>query len=296
MTARGADIESIFRRKIRVTSIVDDLLKQKNIRLDMLRLDLIHPQISGNKWFKLKYSVQEAQLLKCAAILSFGGAYSNHLHALAYVSKQIGIPTIGIVRGEKVQNPTLNDCVNWGMQLQFVSRNDYKLRNDLSYLHKLRQQFSNTLIIPEGGNNEAGRKGCLDILQHVDLRMYTHICSPVGSGATLNGLIESSLSTNKILGFSAMKNAYDIEETVKQFTTKNNWQIIHDYHFGGFAKTTDELAQFMQKFEQQQHIELDKVYTAKMCFGLYTMIQKEQIPLGSSLLILHTGGLQGNRS
>ncbi len=282
--------------QVTIDNIQDDFLLTRDIRLDLLRLDLIHPQISGNKWFKLKYNIETALTQGAESILSFGGAYSNHLHALAYAGHVSGIKTIGILRGEEVSNHTLDDCRAWGMALHFISREAYRHKNESDFLESIQAKFPASYIVPEGGNNEAGRKGTREILQGIDLNLYTHICCAVGTGATLAGIADSALPQQKVWGFSAIKNGSYLEEEIKQYTGKSNWTLLHDYHFGGFAKKNEQLLEFMEGFRKKHQIELDVVYTGKMVAGIYQMIQATKMHAGSSVLVIHTGGLQGNRS
>jgi 1-aminocyclopropane-1-carboxylate deaminase len=285
-----------FENTLIIDTIQDSFLEEKNIQLDILRLDLIHPQISGNKWFKLKYNIQEALSNKASGLLSFGGAYSNHIHALAFAGKLFNLKTIGIIRGDEISNETLSDCVNWGMQLRFISREEYKNKDTSLFLERLKAEFLTYHIITEGGNNELGRKGTQEILNGIQAEKYNHICCAVGTGATLSGIIESVKGKSNVLGFSSIKGGFYIEDELKQNTSFNNWTLIHDYHFGGFSKTNKKLHDFITEFKIQHNVELDFIYTGKMMFGIYDMIRSHNIPEGSSILMVHTGGLQGNRS
>lgn len=279
-----------------ISSLHDELLNAKNIQIDLLRLDLLHPEISGNKWFKLKYNLHEAYKQNAISLLSFGGAYSNHLHALAYAGFITGFKTIGIIRGEEVMNATLQDCISWGMQLHFISRETYREKSDIQFLQEIQSQFPNTFIIPEGGNNEAGLLGCNEILQGIDLSNYQFIAASVGTATTVCGLINTSMESNSILGFLALKNGLYLEDEIKLRTIKTNWRLVNDYHFGGFGKMNAALITFMEEFKSKHHIELDRVYTAKMMFGIFDMIQRDEFPEKTKLLVIHSGGLQGNRS
>ena len=282
-------------KNILISKIKNNLLNEKNISLDILRLDLLHPHISGNKWYKLKYNIEQALLENKQVLLSFGGAYSNHLHALAYAGFLKNIKTIGIIRGEKIENDTLKDCKKWGMDLYFISREEYRLKNEKSFLQKIKQKFSNAYIIPEGGGNVLGAKGCEEILTNVDSKMYEIVCCAVGTGTTLAGIINSSKS-KKVLGFCALKNGEYLKQDIEKFTQKKNWELIHSYHFGGFAKTNSVLMDFIKKFEFEQNFQLDVIYTSKMIFGVLDMIEANIIREGSKILVIHSGGLQGNRS
>lgn len=286
----------LLKQTLITTTISDSFLTAQNITLDVLRLDLIHPEVSGNKWFKLKYNIQAALDQHAESILSFGGAYSNHLHALAFAGKLFGIKTIGIIRGEDVMNATLTDCIDWGMELHFISRSEYRTKHEDEFIEMIQRKFPSSLVVPEGGNNESGRKGCEEIMQGINLEKYSHLCCAVGTGATFTGIIASSSKTNHVLGFSAIKNGLYLEDEIRKHTTKENWTMLHSYHFGGFAKRNNELIFFVQQFKAKHHLELDYVYTGKMMFGLYDLIQKKSIPSGSTILFIHSGGLQGNRS
>ncbi len=281
---------------MQLSSITNSLLSKKNSTLDILRLDLLHPVISGNKWFKLKYNIKTAQQLHIDTLLSFGGAYSNHLHALAYAGKEYGMKTIGIIRGEKVENQTLNDCEKWGMELCFISRSDYRLKTDEHFLADIQEKFPHAYIIPEGGNNALGVKGCTEIVDGVDIGKYDFITCSVGTGATLAGLIEASYPKHQLLGFTAVKNGEYLQSAIEQHTSQRNWKLITNYHFGGFAKKNPELVSFMMDYKMAQGIDLDFVYNAKMMFGLLDMMEQTALFNNKKILAIHTGGLQGNRS
>lgn len=288
--------KNMYHHPLVITELNDPLFIEKKIRIDILRLDLIHPQISGNKWFKLKYNIQEAVNQNASSILSFGGAYSNHLHALAYAGNLMNFKTIGFIRGEEVRNETLDDCRKWGMELHFVSRSDYRKRYDAEYLLEIQEKFKSSLIVPEGGNNEAGHKGAKEILKGIDLKKYSHISTAIGTGATLKGLIETSLPIQELIGFVAIKQGEYLEEEIKKNTKNKNWKLMYQYHYGGFAKTTPELVSFIHDFNNIHQIELDYVYTGKMMKAIFDMVNENYFTQGSSLLVIHTGGLQGNRS
>jgi len=289
-------VKELLTENIIVSSIQDEFLQEKNIRLDLLRLDLIHPLISGNKWFKLKYNIRKALLQKAEQIVSFGGAYSNHLHALAFAGKLFNINTAGIIRGEEITNATLEDCKAWGMELHFITRDKYRHKNEHEFIENIQQKYPSAFIIPEGGNNEEGRKGTSEILAQVNLQLYTHIACPVGTSATISGLIESSLPSNTVIGIAAIKNGQYLDEEIRSVTNNTNWSIEHCFHFGGFAKKTPALISFMNYFTSKHGIDIDFIYNAKMLFGMYEMIRSEKIKPGSQILAIHTGGLQGNRS
>jgi len=287
-----------------VTQIKSPLLDEKQIKLFIKRDELIHPVIQGNKWRKLKYNILEAQKNKKDTLLSFGGAYSNHLHALAAAGKQLGLKTIGIIRGEAPQalNPCLQDMLDWGMQLKFIKRIEYKQKNEPDFIQNLRHEFGDFHLIPEGGNNAPGKKGCAELLEELD-EHYDVICCEVGSGTMLSSLIQSkSNRASEYLGFAIMKNPQQDQEIKDSLNSSNNlnlvltpWKINHDYHFGGFAKTTPELNDFIKNFKQQHDIQLEPVYSGKMLWGILDLIRQDYFKAGSKILAIHGGGLQGLR-
>ena len=287
--------------------------RDKLVSVDCLRLDKIHPFVSGNKWYKLKYSILHAYQAGKSELLSFGGAYSNHLHALAYVGQHLNFKTIGLVRGERPEklSPTLQDCESWGMELHWLSRAQYRQFASNSFCSDaispsvktyFNETFPDAWLIPEGG---AGSDGVLGIealfnaLQHAGLLDYDFVATPVGSGTTLAGLVRAKLGKAKCLGFSALKGAFDLEQRVESqledAVRVNEWSIAHDYHFGGFAKIHPRLTQFISDIYQQNQFLLDPIYTGKMLYGLAEYIHQGRISSGSKVLILHTGGLQGWR-
>lgn len=266
------------------------------VQLTVKRLDQIHPHISGNKFFKLKYNLLAAQQQGCSKILTFGGAFSNHIAATAYAAQRFGFQSIGIIRGEELAsqalNPTLQTAHDFGMQLHFVSRAEYRLRYESAYLQQLQQQYPQAFIVPEGGTNALALQGSQEILSAHDRENYDVICCAVGTGGTIAGLIESSSDRQHVLGFSALKGDF-LQQDIQQWTDKKNWSLTDAYCCGGYAKTSPALLQFMQQFEQQYAIPLEQVYTAKMMMGLFDLIQQQHFPENTRILAIHTGGLQG---
>ncbi|MDH1917263.1 pyridoxal-phosphate dependent enzyme [Acinetobacter junii] len=266
------------------------------VQLTIKRLDQIHPQISGNKFFKLKYNFSAAQQQGLRQVLTFGGAYSNHIAATAYAAQLVGFQSIGIIRGEELStqdlNPTLQVAQDFGMQLHFVSRAEYRLRHESEYLQQLQRQYPQAFIIPEGGTNQLAIQGTKEILSADDRENYDLICCAVGTGGTIAGIIENSSDQQHILGFSALKGDF-LKHDIQQWTNKTNWSLTDKYCCGGYAKTNSELLQFMQQFEQQYAVPLEQVYTAKMMMGLFDLIQQGHFPVNTRILALHTGGLQG---
>ena len=281
-------------------SIAQDIpyqkIQYKNIQITIKRLDLIHPQISGNKFFKLKYNFLEAQRLGLNTIVTFGGAYSNHIAATAYAAYLFGFKSVGIIRGEELAdkplNPTLETAKKMGMAFKYVSREKYKIKNQPDIQQQWLNEFPNAYIIPEGGTNQLAIQACKEILTNEDKKQFDLICCSVGTGGTISGLIESSSDHQKILGFSALKGDF-LNHDIAQWTSKKNWQITDDYCCGGYAKTSNALFEFIKKFEEQYQVPLEQVYTAKMMMGLFDLIDQNTFPKQTQILVIHTGGLQG---
>ncbi len=274
----------------------DVAFKDKDLQVFILRLDELHPEISGNKWFKLKYNLESAKADGYKTILTFGGAYSNHIAATAAAGKLFGFNTIGIIRGEEEKNnSTLEKARADGMNLFFVSRDDYKKKNETEFISQLEKKFGKFHLIPEGGANEWGVKGCTEILSELKTD-FDYVCCACGTGTTLAGLTLSLKKDQQALGFSALKGGDFLEEEVKKAAGKNELSanIISDYHFGGYAKIKPELISFMKMFEDKFRISLDNIYTGKMMFGIYDLIGKNYFPQNKTLLVIHSGGLQGN--
>lgn len=282
-------------------TIDSDLLKEKSIQLQVLRLDQLHPVISGNKLFKLKYYVEDARSRQLKKIVTFGGAYSNHLVATAYACQLNNMECVGIVRGEEpaALSHTLQHCIDYGMQLQFISREAYHQKESPVFLQQLEEQCSDGLIIPEGGYGMAGAKGAADIMQLVEENV-THICCAAGTATTAAGLLLQLKPLQQLLAFPVLKGMQDLKDRIDFLTAGryNHHQLqIHDsYHFGGYAKKTDSLIQFMNALFLQHQLPTDFVYTAKMMFGVMDLAQKDFFKAGSKICCIHTGGLQGNLS
>lgn len=270
-------------------------IEYRHQRISIKRLDLIHPQISGNKFFKLKYNLLAARQQGFEKVLTFGGAYSNHIAATAFASHKFGFQSLGMIRGEELAqrplNPTLATAQQFGMQLEFISRNAYRQKDQPDFLQRLQQQYPDFYLIPEGGTNALAVQGCREILVAEDAQ-FDLICCAVGTGGTFAGLIEASQQHQQLLGFSALKGDFLTHE-VAQLTTKRNWRILDDYCCGGYAKTTPELIQFIQSFEQRYNIPLEQVYTGKMLRGIFDLIDQDKIGPDQKILLIHTGGLQG---
>jgi len=269
---------------------------QNDISLFIKRDDLIHPIISGNKFRKLKYNLIEAKNQKKITLLTFGGAFSNHILAVSAAGKEYGFDTIGIIRGEELEdkietNPTLQKAKEFGMVFDFISRQEYRNKNNPEFLKKLKEKFGEFYLIPEGGTNEFAIKGCEEILTEDD-KNFDFICCAIGTGGTISGIINSSKDCQKILGFPALKGDF-LTEDIRKFAKKDNWELVTDYHFGGYAKYDATLIEFINNFYEKYQIPLDPIYTSKMVFGVLDLIEKEYFPPKSKILVIHTGGLQG---
>lgn len=276
-------------------------LKDKSCKADVLRLDKIHPVISGNKWFKLKYHLEEALQTGHTSILTFGGAYSNHIIAAAYAAREAGLKSTGVIRGEepKQLSHTLQAAKLFGMHLEFISREEYKRKTENTY-EKFISRLENPYVIPEGGASDAGRKGCKEILQLADYHKYTHLLCAIGTGTMYLGLVNSAKLTQKVAGITVLKgmrNLLDEYGGLIENPEKNNYcKIFYEYHFGGYAKKTVELLEFMNNFYLQTGIPTDFVYTGKLMFAFMDLLGKDYFPEGSNILLIHSGGLQGNLS
>ena len=281
--------------KIETQEISLPILKEKEIRLFVKRLDKLHPFISGNKWFKLKYNLIEAKKLAHDTLLTFGGAYSNHIAATAFAAKENGLKSIGLIRGEEnfPLNPTLHFARENGMELNYVSRADYRLKAALKFLDKLKSQFGDFYLLPEGGTNEFAIKGAEEILDASDAQDY--ICCSVGTGGTITGIINASDSMQQVIGFPAIKGSGELLKDVRCWTDNDNFKFINSYNYGGYAKVSKELIQSINEFYTTQDIPLDAVYTGKMMMGVLDLVTKDYFPKGSAVLSIHTGGLQGNK-
>jgi len=273
-----------------------ELFSIHNYSLVIKREDKLHPYISGNKYRKLKYNLLEAKALSNNVLLTFGGAFSNHIAAVASAGKDFGFKTIGIIRGEELKekidtNPTLLFAKNCGMQFYFVSREDYRSRAEKRFINNLKTLFGEFYLLPEGGTNSLAVKGCEEILTKND-EEFDFICSAVGTGGTLAGLIKSSNPQQTVLGFSALKGTFQSQE-IEKYTSKTNYKIIDDYCFGGYAKIDEQLIRFINSFKGKTEILLDPVYTGKMIYGIIDLMRKGKLKQNSRILAIHTGGLQG---
>ena len=276
------------------------ILEEKKVELFIKREDLIHPFVSGNKFRKLKYNLQAAKKEKKHTLLTFGGAFSNHIIATAVAAKLNGFKSIGIIRGDELgqdlektiaENKTLREAHKNGMTLEFVSREIYREKSSLEFENHLKQKFGEFYLIPEGGTNNLAVKGCEEILIKEDIK-FNYICCAIGTGGTISGLINSAQGDQKIIGFPALKGQF-LEDEIHKFSLNQNWRLETGYHFGGYAKYNNELIRFINQFSSLNKILLDPIYTGKMVFGILDLVKKNYFPINSKIVAIHTGGIQG---
>ncbi|MGQ0738399.1 MAG: 1-aminocyclopropane-1-carboxylate deaminase/D-cysteine desulfhydrase [Bacteroidota bacterium] len=288
-------MEGIRLSNISTDKITWPAFESNGIGADMLRLDKIHPLISGNKWFKLRYYLQEAKQQNKERIVTSGGAWSNHIIATAAACKLRSISCTGIIRGERpaVLSNTLQQAAELGMEFIFISRGDYAAQKIPEHL-----QNETNYTIPQGGYGVAGARGASEMLNYCDREKYTHICCAVGTGTMLAGLADAALPLQQVIGISVLKNNSQPEKDVKNLIKKenNNFRILYDYHSGGYAKYNVQLIYFMNEFFRQTGIPTDFVYTGKLSFAVTDLVQKDFFPPRSRLLLIHSGGLTGNAS
>ncbi len=282
--------------KAPIHKISHPLLTQKNIKLSILREDLIHESISGNKYRKLKYNIIKAKELGFTKLITFGGAFSNHIAATAAAANLNQLKVIGIIRGEEIkdlieENTTLNYAQSQGMEFKFISREEYRLKDSAEFLAQLKANYPDYYIIPEGGTNDLAIKGCEEIL-YPQCDDYNFITTAIGTAGTITGIINSAKNNQKIIGFPALKSDFFSEEICK-LTNKRNFTIIDKYHFGGYGKINDELINFINDFKKETQIQLDPIYTGKMIYGIFDLIKTDYFKSNSAILAVHTGGLQG---
>ncbi len=284
-----------------LNKIDEPFIKEQGVELWLKRDDLLHPVISGNKWRKLKYILDHALSLNTYKIISMGGAYSNHLHALAYVGDKLGIATAAKIRGERpaVLNPTLSDLDTWGMNFKFVSRAEYRQLRIYKEYDSLPGMQTGEYWLPEGGAMGLALQGVAELVNEIEID-YDVLCVPCGTATTLAGIINAVPEDKQVIGFSALKGASFLSADVRQMLNSKsyhnkNWFIELDYHFGGFAKVSPALLDFINNFEQTQGIKLEPIYTGKMLYGIYALIKQGFFKPGQRIIAIHTGGLQGNR-
>jgi 1-aminocyclopropane-1-carboxylate deaminase len=279
-----------------VQEIFDPLFDKAGVRVLIKREDLNHPFVSGNKWWKLKYNLEQAINVGHKTLLTFGGAYSNHIYATAAAAKESELASIGIIRGEETLplNQTLSFARDKGMELLYVTRENYRRKGDQDFLKELKDRFGDFYLIPEGGTNELAVQGVEEFSKTLG-NDFDFLCCAIGTGGTIAGLINGVPSDKKVIGFSVLKGGDFLAKEIKNLLQRDYsfWSIITDYHFGGYAKSNRLLNNFISQFESAHRIPLEHVYTAKLIFGIFDLVGKGYFKPGSTLLVLHSGGLQG---
>lgn len=287
-------LKNTFIQKIKPTSA-----SLQGISVSVLRLDELHPIVSGNKIFKLKYYIDNAIKEKKQNLITFGGAYSNHLVATAFAGREKGIHTIGFVRGEKAAtlSPTLKDCIDYGMELIFVDRKEFDdLQKDI-----IHEKKHSAVVVPYGGYGRIGALGAKEMIDFEGIEAYNLIIASCGSGTMAAGLLAGINQNQKLILISAVKNNFSTQKEILSLLDPTEYinktfEINHQYHFGGFAKKNDMLLAFMNTYYETTGIPTDFVYTGKLMYAFNDLIEKRNIPEGSNVLLIHSGGLQGNRS
>ena len=268
------------------------------IVVSVKRIDLVHPHIAGNKFYKLKYNLQAARAQGKTLLISFGGAYSNHIHALAHAAHEYGFQAIGIIRGqelaEQALNPTLQDAADLGMRFEFISRSDYRQKHSPEFLQAVLNRHPNAYIIPEGGCNDLAIQGCAEILSDADKRDFEVICCAVGTGGTLAGLINASAAQQRLIGYAALKTDH-LSAAIMHMTHKRQWQVFSEEVFGGYGRFNAELLDFIANTQACNDLPLDPIYTGKAFYRLSQHIAEGMFAPNSRILFIHTGGLQGHR-
>lgn len=289
-------MQDVSFRHITTDTISWPLFTEKNVEVSVLRLDTAHPIISGNKWFKLRFYLEETVQTGKKHIITFGGAYSNHILATAAACKLKNLLSTGIIRGEEpaVHSSTLKHAAALGMQLVFVSRDEYAAKKNPGSL-VIDHPYT---IIPEGGYGELGARGAATILEHCDQSVYTHICCAAGTGTMTAGIVNGSEPQQKVTAISVLKNNNDLDNAIRSLVPDpgKRYTLLHDYHFGGYAKYKPALIDFMNKWYSFTGIPSDFVYTGKLFFAINDLAHNNYFPAGSRILVIHSGGLQGNIS
>ncbi|WP_044211596.1 1-aminocyclopropane-1-carboxylate deaminase/D-cysteine desulfhydrase [Flammeovirga sp. OC4] len=283
--------------------LTDSIFSENGVRFFVKRDDLTHPEVSGNKWRKLKYNLLQAKKEGYQKILTFGGAYSNHIHAFAAAGKLYGLDTIGVIRGEEhlPLNPTLDFATRQGMVLSYLDRTSF--RNYKDQIPKLKEKFGAFYMAPMGGSNTLALKGVGELGEELNevLEAGDYVCAACGTGGTLAGLIASLRSDVNVIGFPALKGGEFLYDDINEFlegldaSSFPQWTLNTNYHFGGYAKKKPELMTFIDQFHQKYNIELERIYTGKMIYGVIDLLQKGYFKKGQKVIVLHSGGLQINR-
>lgn len=275
---------------------IDELFGTEKIKsFSILRLDLPDPLSGGNKKFKLKYNLEEMEGSGFKTMLTFGGAFSNHIAAVATAGKKNNFRTIGIIRGDELtemSNPVLQYASDCGMQLIFISRDDYRKRNDLSFCEFLLAKYGPAYLLPEGGSNALAVQGCAEILSD-KTGSYDVIICPVGTGATLAGIISSAQPNQEIIGVAVLEGRNYLENEVEKFLDKrtllSEWKIEHDFTLGAYGKSSVELKKFVAEAKNKFGLPLDEVYSGKALFAVSELIKRNDFS-EKKVLFIHTGG------
>jgi 1-aminocyclopropane-1-carboxylate deaminase len=285
-----------------VQEISHGAFRKAGVRLLIKREDQNHPFASGNKWWKLKYNIEEAKRENKKLLLTYGGAYSNHIYAAAALAREHRLKSIGIIRGEKILplNSTLAFAESQGMQLHFIDREMYRAKDDKNVIKHLEDQYGDFYRIPEGGTNGLALKGCVEFTQRELSKIeFNYLCLPVGTGGTIAGIICGLAGQKKIVGVSVLKNGEflndEVKKMIKDFSGElySNWSLLTSYHHGGYAKSTEALLQFIHQMNEQHNLPLDHVYTGKLLWALVKETEAGAFKRGSTVLAVHTGGLRG---
>ena len=284
-----------------VVQLHANFLKSSGVKLFVKREDQNHPTISGNKWWKLKYNLEEAANKNHDTVLTFGGAYSNHIFSTAAAAKEANLKSIGVIRGEETLplNKTLSFAQAQGMQLHYISPETYREKNTSEFIQDLHKRFGGFYLIPEGGTNQLAMKGCAEFASiHLSKIEFDYLCLPVGTGGTMAGVVCGLTTDKTVIGVSVLKEGSflkdDIESLTKAYSGKsfNNWSVLTEYHHGGYAKSSKELLEFIGRMKKDYDLSLDHVYTGKLFWAVMKEIEKGNFRKNSTLLLLHTGGLQ----
>lgn len=283
------------------SNIQNQFLYQKNgVEVWLKRLEIAFPEAVGNKYFKLKYNLQKAKKENHSTVLTFGGAFSNHIAATASICNEQGLKSIGVIRGAELgkdlnktlqQNPTLEKAVENGMQLRFISRKTYRQKNTTNFINQLKKEYGNFYLLSEGGTNDLAIKGCREILSEEDKNKFDVICCPVGTGGTLSGIVQSATACQTVLGYVAL-NA-DLSQEIQDGDLKINKKLFKDTNFGGFGKINKDLISFINRFAEEHRIQLDPIYTGKMMYVVEEQLKNGFFEKNNCILAIHTGGLQG---
>lgn len=280
-----------------IQPIFDPLFDQKGLQVFVKREDLIHPVIMGNKWRKLKYNIREAKAQGHHQLVTMGGAFSNHIVASAAAAKKHNMQSIGIIRGEELNeesNPTLKQATDLDMRLEFVTREEYKIWRENPFL--IKEQFPDSYFVPEGGTNEFAIKGCMELVEEINMD-FDYICTPIGTGGTMAGILKGLDGKGHVLGVSSLKGDF-VHSMLKDLLVEHkieqhNYQIFNQYHFGGYGKVTDQLIDFINGFNEKHQILLDPIYTGKLFYGVIDLIKQDFFKFNHKIILLHTGGIQG---